>query len=247
VNPFESEANWKRRRAEIASWELPPIKTASHFIQYFVQDWGQQAVGPGLDWEPIEFWTHRAFRRLAQIGVEVAGIYGGFFAVPEGFSRAKAMDQAIRWINLMADCAEEHDMLIALEPTAEPDTLWPMYLDGIKFAKERVGRASVRVMADLNYFVKGDQHLEHIASEPDYCLNVHIAGDGGQPGIGDCIDLHTRLFPVLRDIGYERGVAAACPWVSSDGGELDFRKETARALRYLQELREEVYSESRCS
>jgi hypothetical protein len=98
-------------------------------------------------------------------------------------------------------------------------------------------------MADLNYFIRGNQPLEHIAREPEYCLNVHIAGDGGQPGVGDRTDLHTRLFRVLRDIGYERGVSAACPWVSSKGGELDFGKETARTLRYLQELREKVYAE----
>ena len=42
------------------------------------------------------------------------------------------MDQAIRFVDMMADYAEAHDMLVALESTAVAETLWPMYLDGIE-------------------------------------------------------------------------------------------------------------------
>ena len=235
--PFESQANWTRKRAEIESWHLPPIKVSSHFIQ----DWGLIATGPDVDWEQLEVWTQRAFNRLAELGVEVVGVYGGFFTVPEGFSRTQAMNQAQRFVNLLADHAARHRMLIALEPMADMNTLWPRYLDGVAFAKE-IGRREVRVMADLAYFLKLDQPLEDIAREPEYCLHCHIAGKDGQPGVGDRVEVHTRLFRALRDFGYERGVSAACPWVSSQGGKLNFGLETARALRYLRDLRDKVYS-----
>jgi sugar phosphate isomerase/epimerase len=239
VQPFESEANWAAKQAEIASWNLPPIVAASHFLQF----WGLTPIGPGVDWEQLEFWTGRAFRRLSEIGVEVAGIYGSFFKLPEGYSKTRAMDQAIRFVNLLAGHAEQHGILVALEPTAVPDTLWPMYLDGLRFAKVEIGRPSIRVMADVAYFLRGNQPLEHIAEDPDYCLHVHIAGEGGQPGVGGRVALHTRLFRILRDIGYERGVSAACAWVPSKGDTLDFGAETAKSLRYLVELRDKVYAE----
>jgi sugar phosphate isomerase/epimerase len=239
VKPFESEANWGQKQEEIASWNLPPIQVSSHFIQY----WGLTPVGPGVDWEQLEFWTGRAFARLAGLGVKVAGVYGGFFKLPAGFSKTTATDQALRWVNLLADHAEQHGLLVALEPIADPETLWSTYLDGIAFAKNEVGRPSIRVMADLAYFIRGNQPLEHIAREPEYCLHVHIAGDGGQPGVGDRVDLHTHLFRVLRDIGYEGGVSAACPWVNTEGEELDFGVETAKSLRYLNDLRDKVFSE----
>jgi hypothetical protein len=38
-------------------------------------------------------------------------------------------------------------------------------------------------------------------------------------------------------------VSAACPWISTEGGDIDLRKETIESLRYLQELRDKVYSE----
>jgi sugar phosphate isomerase/epimerase len=240
VKPFDSAANWSQQRQVIASWsQMPPIRASSHFLQF----WGLTPVGPGVDWDQLEFWTKRAFARLAGLGVEVVGVYGSFFVPPDGFSETKAMDQAIRFVDRMADYAEMYDMLVALEPTANPQSLWPLYLDGIRFAKERVGRPSVRVMADLNYFLKGNQPFEDIAKYPDDCLHVHIAGEHAQPGVGDMDDVFLRLFRILRDIGYTRGVSAACPWVNTIGDELDFGAETARSLAYLKNLRESVYAE----
>lgn len=239
VKPFESAANWSQQREVLASWNLPPIRAASHFLQF----WGLKPVGPGVDWEQLEFWTQRAFARLASLGVEVAGIYGSFFTPPEGFSQTKAIDQAIRFVDRLADYAEKYDMQVALEPTADPKSLWPLYLDGLKFAKEQVGRPSVRVMADLNYFLKADQPLELIAEEPEYCLHVHIAGERAQPGVGNLEDVYLRLFRILRDCGYQRGVSAACPWVSTDSGEVDFGKENTKSLAYLKALRDQVYTE----
>jgi sugar phosphate isomerase/epimerase len=240
VKPFESAANWAQQRAVIDSWNLPPIRASSHFLQF----WGLTPCGPGVDWDQLEFWTERAFARLAGLGVEAVGVYGGFFRYVDGFSRTKAMDQAIRFVDRMADYAEKYGMLVALEPIAELDTLWPMYLDGLKFAREEIGRPSVQVMADIDYFFKGNQPLELIAEAPEACLHVHIAGDHGQPGVGDMDDVFLRLFRILRDCGYTRGVSAACPWVSTDGGsEVNFGAETAKSLAYLKDLRAKVYAE----
>ncbi|MEZ4638539.1 MAG: TIM barrel protein [Caldilineaceae bacterium] len=133
-------------------------------------------------------------------------------------------------------------MTVALEPLSDLTTLWPRYLEGIEFAKQ-VNRPSVKVMADLNYFIKLDQPLEHIAIEPEYCTHVHIAESGAQPGAGDRTDLYRRLFRILRDIGYQGAVSCACAWVSTDDGPLRFGVETDKTLAYLQNLRAEVYAE----
>jgi len=56
LGPFESNANWANKRAEIESLNLPPIKVASHFFQYF----GLTAAGSDVDWEQ----TAKLFRWL---------------------------------------------------------------------------------------------------------------------------------------------------------------------------------------
>jgi len=239
VKPFESAANWSAQRRVIESWNLPPIKAASHFLQF----WGLTPVGSGVDWDQLEFWTDRAFARLAGVGVEVVGVYGGFFKLEDGFSTTKTMDQAIRFVDRMADYADKYGMLVALEPIADPHTLWPLYRDGLKFAKEEIGRPSIRVMADIDYFFRGNQPFELIAEDPDYCLHVHIAGEQAQPGVGEMDDTFVHLFRILRDCGYTRGVSAACGWVSTDGGPVDFGKENAKSLAYLKDIRAKVYAE----
>jgi hypothetical protein len=123
-----------------------------------------------------------------------------------------------------------------------PLSLFPSYLDGINFAKE-VKRSSIRVMADLNYFLDLNEPLEDIACEPDFCLHVHIQGNKYQPNYGGRQNLHLRLFRILRSIGYEGGVSAAAPWIITEGQTFNYRLESAKTLRYLQELRERVYSE----
>ena len=239
VKPFESEANWQKACAQIEAWHLPPIKAASHFIQF----WGLTPVGPDADWDQLEFWAERALRRLGGLGVEYAGLYGGFFKLTDEADRSKRTDQAIRWVNMLADYGEKYNVKIMLEPTADPHSLFPMYLQGLDFVKKEIGRPSVRVMADLNYFIAGNQPLEHIAVDPEYCLHVHIAGDEAQPGVGDRPDIHTALFRVLRDIKYTGGVSAACPWVSTSGGPMDWYAETGKCLKYLSDLRDKVYAE----
>jgi sugar phosphate isomerase/epimerase len=236
--PLESEAKWQDRKKEIASWKLPPTTLSSHWF-----GGGLVASGPNVDKPLVDFWIGRSFDRLAQIGVKTVGCYGSHFPVPEGFSRTRATDQALEYVNQMADHAQRRGMRIALEPMAALDSVFPRYLDGLEFAK-RLGRPEVRIMADLNYFIKLDQPLEHIAEAPEYCVHVHIAGVKGQPGIGDMAGIHSALFRTLKDMGYEDSVTCACPWVSSDPGKpMDFAVETARTLTYMRDLRDRVYAE----
>lgn len=238
--PFEGNDQWTKRQAEIASWGTPPIRISSHYLEGLP---GQRLTGPHVDPELQKFYTQRMFARLADVGVKTIGIGGWCFPLVEGFSKTKLMDQAISYCNFIADQAAVHGMVIALEPQALLDTLFPRYLDGIAFAKE-VARPEVRVMADLAYFIKLDQPLEHINESPEYCMHCHIAGEAdSQPGVGNMLDLHTKLFRIFRDVGYTGAISCACPWVSTDGGPLNFGRETAKALQYVQDLRNKVYSE----
>jgi sugar phosphate isomerase/epimerase len=209
-------------------------------------------LGPGTSWKgasgpyynrEVILWSlDRQFQRMSELGVKYAGCWGGHFRCPDGFDRAKAIDQGISSINIMADYAEKYGMQIALEPQAEHDTLFPRYLEGVAFAK-LTGRKSVKVMADLNYFLELEQPLEDILKAPGYCLNVHVQGDGGaQPNVGKREEIFLHLFNVLKDAGYDKGVSAACPWVSTNGvKEIDYKFETDFTLKYLQDLREKVY------
>lgn len=238
VSPMLTDEEWASRKIEILSWNLPPIKVASHWLD-------KPCSTPNPDWELLEFWTRRVLRRLGELEVKTAGVYGLFFPKVKGYSQTRQMDQAIRYANLIGDVAKQYNILIALEPMADLNTLWPTYKEGLAFAK-RVDHPNVKVMADLNYFLKLNQPFEDIKEDPGFCLHCHIAGEapgGAQPNVGNLRETHKALFRVLRDIGYDKSVSAACPWRNTGIGEFDLTKETAKTLAYMRQLREEVYNE----
>ena len=237
-NPHWGETKWHAWRDKYKTDGRPSL--SSGFM--LPTDSGS---GPNYDREYNLFALERQFARMHELGIQYAGCYGGHFMCPEGFDRNKATDQAISTVNIMADFAEKYGMLIALEPQADKDTVFPTYLEGIEFAK-RTGRRSVKVMVDLNYFVAVNQPIEDILKYPEYCLDVHIAGsDGAQPNICDAAweDLLLRLFKILKDIGYDKGVMAACPWKITNGAaEIDYKYETDTALKFLQGIRDKAYN-----
>ncbi|MCL2472174.1 MAG: sugar phosphate isomerase/epimerase [Treponema sp.] len=238
-SPILTEKEWQDNKAMYKA-DGRPTPITSHLL------------GPGVLWkggsgefydrELIDFSLRRTIKRMAELKVKYLGAWGGHFRVQDGFNRTKAIDQAISTINIAADYAAEYGMQIALEPEADEDTLFPRYLEGIEFAK-MTGRKNVKVMADLNYFLRLNQPLEDILKFPEYCLNVHIQGDGGsQPNVGNRKDIFLHLFKVLKDAGYTKGVSAACPWVSTNGAkEIDYKYETDKTLKFLQELRAKTY------
>jgi sugar phosphate isomerase/epimerase len=238
MNPLACGAFWEQTKAQLQTSGFAAM-TASHYTQ-LGGTLGMRGCGPQYDPEQQRIWAKRSFRRMRELGVEVVGVYGKAFPVQDGYAPAKALDDAISCCNILADEAEANGILVALEPMADLDTLWPRYLDGIEFVK-KVNRTSVKVMADLNYFYKLEQPLEHIYTHPELMVNVHIAGSGGaQPNVGTYEPNFIKLFKILKDIGYTRGVTTACPWVPTKGGELDWAYETGVTIRYLKDLRERV-------
>jgi len=236
VLPYDGDEAWAAQRRKIFSWKQPPFKAASHFLDH------EMVTGPDVDFPELERLAERTLRRLAGIGVEVAGIWGAFFPLPAGFPREKAEVQAVEYCRMLSRVCDRYGVMIALEPMAKPDTLFPSYLEGIAFAK-KVNLPRIRVMADLNYFVELNEPLADIAVEPGYCLHVHVQGDKYQPNVGGRGDLHLELFRILRRMGYSRGVSAASPWTSTSGGAFDYRRESGKTLDYLKGLRDRVYSE----
>jgi len=238
VLPYDSDEAWCNNLAAIESWKQPPFTAASHFLKE------ERITGSEpTPFEELERQAEQNCRRLSQLapGI-VAGIWGNFFAVPEGFSRTTATDQALRYCEMVAKYAERYGVLIALEPTANPRTVFPKYSDGLQFAKA-LAKPNVRVMADLNYFLAVDEPFEDIAIAPEYCLHVHIQGDTYQPNFGDCQAKIQHIFRVLRDVGYKRTVSSAHPWTATEAGPFNYRLESAKTLLFLSGVREQVFSE----
>ena len=72
VDPNLTDEEWEQRKTELQSYKLPPIRIASHWTD-------KPSTTRRPDWEYLEFWTKRVLRRLGELGVECAGVWGYFF------------------------------------------------------------------------------------------------------------------------------------------------------------------------
>jgi sugar phosphate isomerase/epimerase len=234
--PYDNDDVWGKKLAEIKTWNQPPWAATSHWL------WDERVTGDNATgFDELERQAEQACRRMSQIGCEVAGVWGNFFPLGSG-SKSKATDVALHYCDMVSTYADKYGIFIALEPTANSDTVFPTYRDGIEFVK-RLNRKSIRLMADLNYFTAINQPFEDIALEPSFCLHVHIQGETYQPNYGDSTGKILHIFRVLKDIGYERTVSSAHPWISTEGEKFNYRIESAKTLKYLQDLRTKVYAE----
>lgn len=235
--PYDADEIWEKKLQEIRSWNQPPFAATSHWL------WDERVTGArATDWQELERLAELSCRRIAQLASGmVAGVWGNFFEVADEKSRTQATDDALRYCEMVATYAERYGVLIALEPTANPKTVFPNYTDGIDFVK-RLNMPSIRLMADLNYFVQINEPFEDIQIEPDLCLHVHIQGETFQPNVGNSTEKILHIFRVLKDMHYTRTVSSAHPWIATEGEHFDYRVESAKTLGYLRALREQVYS-----
>jgi sugar phosphate isomerase/epimerase len=121
-----------QKRGEIKSWRQPPFTAASHWLK------DERITGnDATPFAELDRQAEQHCRRLAELGTGmVAGIWGNFFPVPDGYSKTKATDQAVEYCGMIHKYAQKHDIVIALEPTANPRTVFPKYSDGLAFAKQ---------------------------------------------------------------------------------------------------------------
>ena len=235
--PYDSDEVWKKNLADIYSWNLPPIAAASHWLK------DERITGDKVtDFNELERQAGQTCKRMTEVGCPIAGVWGNFFEVPDGFSRNKATDQALTYCNMVSTYADKYGILIAIEPTGNPNTVFPKYTDGIDFIK-RLNKKSIRLMADLNYFVAISEPFEDILLEPELCLHVHIQGEIYQPNVGYCTNKILRIFSILREMNYDLTVSSAHPWTSTEGNTFNYRIESEKTLKFLQTLREKVYTE----
>jgi sugar phosphate isomerase/epimerase len=222
--PLEDDAIYAPQRQRLHALQ-PPVRSFSIFVASQVK-----LVGPSVDWEQVETYVARAVARAADLGGRIIGFgSGGARSVPDGFSRALAWGQLVRFANLCADYAAPHGLAIALEPlnTRECNIL-NTYLEAAQLARD-VDRLEIGVVADIYHFVMDAEPLEDILKAPEHLIHVHLADTGRlYPGSGTYPLEH--WFEILREVNYRGGASIECRW-----GD-DFEGESARALAFLKTL-----------
>jgi sugar phosphate isomerase/epimerase len=222
--PLEEDAAYDLRRSSLASL-MPPIRAFNVFVPPQVK-----LVGPSVDFNLVKIYVQRALQRASELHAETVVFgSGGAREIPEGFNRATAWGQLVRFLELCSNEAARYNLVIAIEPLNKAETnIINTYLEGVQLAMD-VGRDEVRVLADIYHFMMDNEPIDDISHEPSWLAHVHLADTGRKfPGSG--MYPLERLFTILKEIEYPGRVSVECSWGS------DFKDESARALRFLRPL-----------
>lgn len=186
-------------------------------------------VGPNVDQARMKGYVQRALTRLQTIGATIAVFgSGGSRSIPEGFPRAKAIEQIVTFLQVVADAADEIDVIIAIEPLNQKESnVINSVTEGVEIARQ-VNRPAIRVLADFYHMDEDDEPLSHIVQCKDWLAHVHVADTGrGAPGTG------RYPYPVfvdnLRQAGYDGMVSIECRWQ-------DFSAEAGPAVEFLRQV-----------
>lgn len=207
----------------LAKYRASPIPVAA-FNLFLPRD--LKIVGPEIDQPRLERYISRALARIQLVGAKIAVIgSGGSRSVPEGFSRSQATEQIIRFLQQVADAAEQTDVTIAIEPLNRKESnIINSVAEGVTMAQQ-VNRPSIRVLADFYHMDEDGEALTEISAHQAWLAHIHVADTGRlAPGTGSYP--YAEFASQLRQAGYNDMVSVECRWNN-------FEAEAAPAVAFL--------------
>lgn len=219
--PEASEAEFEKVREQALA---APLK-AEAYAGFIPGD--LRVVGDTVDMPRLSRYVETACRRGSEIGGEVI-VYGssGSRSIEDGYSRERALAQIAEFLDMAADHAEAHNMIIVVEPICSREgNIIRTVADGVAMAK-RVNRSNIKALADLYHVWQEREPMQNIIDAAEWLAHVHIAEPvkRSYPG-NDDFDF-TDFFAALQKAGYDGRVSCECKFDNFDA-------DVARALETM--------------
>jgi sugar phosphate isomerase/epimerase len=188
-----------------------------------------KVTGPDVDKVRLENYLDNVTERAAELGGEIIVFgSGGARYVPEGFSHKRAHDQILEFLEVAANYAGRHGLVIAIEPLNRSETnLINSIAEAVEFADE-LGRPEVQVLVDFYHQMLEGEGFDEIVRAGERIAHVHVADtDRLYPGSGKYD--YPRFTRSLADAGYNKRVSVECNF-------RDFDQEVPQSIQFLHEV-----------
>jgi sugar phosphate isomerase/epimerase len=167
----ESEESVFQKRLDLARSISRPVKVANRLLPADLK-----CVGAVVDEERLLRWGQTVFRRAEQVGVDVI-VWGSGASrkVADDFPKSQAREQFLRAVSKFAPIAQQHGVMIVIEPVCRHDSNFIMSLaDGADIVHS-VGHPSVRLLADFWHMQVEGEPATEIARFADILEHVHLS------------------------------------------------------------------------
>lgn len=186
-------------------------------------------VGPQADHHALRDYLQRAFGRMAQLGGRVAVLGSGAArAIPDGWERAKGLEQLAEALKIAADESARVGVVLALEHLNSREC---NVLNSVAECLSFIHKHSidgVKVLADLYHLEVEHESSEVIAKAAPLLAHVHVAGGDRKSPARPGYD-YAGFAEALRAIGYDARVSAECGWDN-------FEAEAPQALAVMRQM-----------
>ncbi|MBR5519739.1 MAG: sugar phosphate isomerase/epimerase [Clostridia bacterium] len=192
-----------------------------------------KVTGPDYDPAQQEEYLEKVFARLQKLGVGPV-VFGSGSArkIPEGFDRAEAWHQLVKFGRLTAKIAAKYGLTMVMEPLNTKETnVINTQIDGLKLMED-IDRPSFEILSDFYHLALAEEGRAEVAACGEHLKHTHIANPVGRvmPKEGDGID-YDAFFAGLADCNYHGRM-------SLEGRIGDMRAELPAALALLRSYAE---------
>ncbi|MDX1933964.1 MAG: sugar phosphate isomerase/epimerase family protein [Capsulimonadales bacterium] len=208
--PDDPEESWATKRAAIREMTGTTGLLPEAFNSFVRSG---KIVGPEADFARLERYVRTALTRAAEVGGKIIVFgSGGARNVPDGFDRADAEAQIVRFLHLCADAHETTGVTVVIEPLNRGESnILNTVAEGAEFVR-RVDRPGVRNLADTYHMMKDGEPLSAVTVHGATLAHAHTAeaGTRSAPGTGDT-DFRA-ILSAFRAAGYDGRLSIECGW-----------------------------------
>lgn len=193
-------------------------------------------VGPVVDLERLRAYMSVAAERAASLGGAVFVLGSGpARRLPEGFPRARAVDQFRAFGRLAAEEAGRHGMTVALEAINRTETNFLHTLQEAVEHARAIGLPNVGVLADAYHMHMESEPFWHLLETDGLLSHVQVCDAGRSYPGSRSLDLW-GFFVYLNRLAYSRTVSVECRWNSftmEGGPALEFVRSASSTIGEL--------------
>lgn len=230
--PAEDEAAFAPIKAEILGLGIPAY-ACNVFIPGTFKITGPTA---DADRDAVYAYAATALRRVAEVGVKVMVFgSGGARSIPDGFDRAKALDQLAAFLAHVERESAAAGVTVVIEPlNTKESNVFTSVAESDQFNQAR-GLDGIYVLADLYHIAQENESFAGTIAANGRLRHVHVADvDRKPPGAGVVAD-YPGFFRALRSIGYAGGVSAESRWVTDAEDRAARTEEYTRAYQFVRQ------------
>lgn len=191
-----------------------------------------KVVGHDIDWERIREYVEKVSYRAGLLGVETIG-FGSPMSrnIPDGFSREKAVEQAVEFAKFAADRSSQYGIKILVEAVTKSMTNFINTLDEALHIVKQVNCQYVALLIDLYHFWMEKESLESINAEAvKYLKHVHIAEENGRIFPVPCgIEKYQIYINRIKELGYNGTISIEADCV-------DFKKDAETSIDIFRKI-----------